>query len=151
MQMNKESSSTANELDPDACRSCGEIVGKKDKGLQCDDCNMWFHNSCEEVTDGEYSMIVKLGHKIEWKCNKCKIDNSNYFQNLKDLKEQITVANKDIDTLQKKIEANDEIIEKSPLLEETVIFENKFKSFIEQIEEKMTAKLDDIKENLAKD
>lgn len=35
----------------DVCEICGQDVKDNQKGIQCDQCNKWFHNSCVDLSD----------------------------------------------------------------------------------------------------
>ncbi len=51
---------------------CGECQKKvKDKGIQCETCNKWFHVECAGLTEQLYKAVTKYkgGHK--WLCEVC--------------------------------------------------------------------------------
>ena len=53
---------------------CDRKVGWKDKGVACDNCNMWFHCSCVSMSTSQYT---QLDNSAEWKCYRCNITNSD--------------------------------------------------------------------------
>jgi len=47
-----------------------KLVSDKDKGLQCELCDEWFHVGCVDVSDEVYKTLTKNEH-LHWFCVKC--------------------------------------------------------------------------------
>lgn len=54
----------------DNCPKCAKVVTEKDMALACEICEMWFHISCEKLTENEYKFLGE--HKnLHWYCTSC--------------------------------------------------------------------------------
>ena len=51
------------------CGKCREPA--QNRGLQCDDCNFWFHVGCSSVNDKTYDILQKI-EEFDWRCIGCK-------------------------------------------------------------------------------
>ena len=52
-------------------KPCGKPVTADDEGIMCDSCDLWFHDSCQSVSETE--MIAHKLHKSRaWLCSGCK-------------------------------------------------------------------------------
>ena len=40
------------------CSDCNRVVKDLDKAIQCDDCNIWIHASCNSLSDAEYLELI---------------------------------------------------------------------------------------------
>ena len=59
------------------CKLCKEEVTKKCEGITCDRCDCWWHASCAELTEWEYSFFNDKPSEdsirnIKWICKICK-------------------------------------------------------------------------------
>ena len=74
------------------CGSCKVAVKDKDKGLQCEYCSFWFHDTCESVDETRYDVITASGEQTHWFCKKCNLkvmDTLLFIQNVKDDNEKM--------------------------------------------------------------
>ena len=60
------------------CKKCkhkvlelNEFTESKDESIQCDDCNMWFHRPCSDLSSNEFDFLLNCDKSILWKCNDC--------------------------------------------------------------------------------
>ena len=124
----------------DLCGKCTRKVGKKDNGLECDECAMWFHIGCEGVALALYKQMQD--HKgMLWFCKKCRPKVAKQARELKQLKEEmkgLKEENRELtEDLQKEREENKEMREKiSRLQEENREMMKRMKAWEEGWEEK---------------
>ena len=52
--------------------TCGDLVKYGDKGIKCDRCLLWFHASCQSVSDGALSALDHFKEELSWLCDLCK-------------------------------------------------------------------------------
>ena len=53
------------------CGICAAEVEEDDNALQCEnDCMMWFHISCVNITEEQYYQLAKS--KTIWECSSCR-------------------------------------------------------------------------------
>ena len=55
----------------DKCGVCGNLVSGKEKGVQCENCDGWFHGKCEGVSEEKYKFLMKH-QDIHWFCKNCE-------------------------------------------------------------------------------
>ena len=55
------------------CGSCDIQVKDDDMGIQCDDCNMWFHINCQNLNPKMYDILGN--HSYSWVCQNCGLPN----------------------------------------------------------------------------
>ena len=58
------------------CGKCKKECKAKQKAMECDFCNVWFHIECGEIPEKVYEFyggndMDKLG--FLWKCDECKL------------------------------------------------------------------------------
>src|SRR3989442_15085402 len=57
------------------CGICTSEVKDTEEGVACDGCKRWFRNSCGEISEDLYKMLVKLegkkGQGLHWFCPTC--------------------------------------------------------------------------------
>ncbi len=59
------------------CGSCPELVKNKDPGVQCDDCDKWYHIACGNVTRETYATYCDNDQSFDWICPMCNIDSDD--------------------------------------------------------------------------
>ena len=57
------------------CGYCQHNVSWNGNGLCCDNCDMWFHPSCIDISSAEYWALGQTSE--EWKCYRCQTVNSS--------------------------------------------------------------------------
>ena len=88
----------AGEMNTDKCRICKQKVKEKQRGLRCDNCEYWFHGSCEEVSEEEYKYLT-LMEDIAWYCKDCKKVCKEALKQNARLKEENSYLKRDNDML----------------------------------------------------
>ena len=53
------------------CRVCHKEVKDRDKGISCDQCDMWSHLKCSDVSSKVYKNLMFV-HEFKWTCIKCR-------------------------------------------------------------------------------
>ena len=41
----------------EVCGACGNMVGARQRGIQCDGCDAWNHGTCEKISSEEYKYL----------------------------------------------------------------------------------------------
>ena len=59
-------------LTAEKCGHCTKVVTDRDKGLQCELCEGWFHAACQDVSDEDYKILSKL-EACHWFCKTCNV------------------------------------------------------------------------------
>ena len=57
--------------DKDGCGRCSGAVTVKDKGVQCEICEVWFHCKCQGISDETYK-VMKKEQSLHWYCAGCE-------------------------------------------------------------------------------
>ena len=57
------------------CSICSKSVNKNQKAIQCDQCKLWSHASCNGITKSEYELLVHEDDDVPWFCLPCQILN----------------------------------------------------------------------------
>lgn len=98
----------AGKKNKDRCGVCLEPVLSGDKGLQCELCDIWFHNTCAEVSDELYSALVDSNKDntniVHWFCADC---NTNFMATLKSvqaLKKRHDILERKVDNLKAEVD-----------------------------------------------
>ena len=55
------------------CGLCSGVVLKDHKAVQCDSCDMWFHNECSFIAETQYETVSNTN--CTWICPKCEFSN----------------------------------------------------------------------------
>ena len=98
----------------EVCGACRRPVGEKQRGLQCDGCDAWYHDICEKVTEEEYKYL-SIVKEIMWFCRKCKENYKQLREENKTLKDENKSLRQENEILKKrlmKLEARVENLEK---------------------------------------
>ena len=53
------------------CGKCHNTTGESDNAIQCDQCNLWFHVKCANISIKTYTQLSKL-ESFQWSCVGCK-------------------------------------------------------------------------------
>ena len=66
------------------CKKCNnkvlelnEFTESKDESIQCDDCNMWFHRPCSNLTSKKFEFLRNSHKSILWKCTDCNLNHGH--------------------------------------------------------------------------
>lgn len=76
------------------CGFCKATVKSGDRGLLCEYCGLWFHDTCEGVDHDKYEAIASSGEQTHWFCKACNLkvmDTLRFIQNVKDENEALKV------------------------------------------------------------
>jgi len=61
--------STSKEKVDEKCKSCDQKVTSKEKAIQCEICEGWWHCKCEKISDEGY--VLLNCENIHWFCGAC--------------------------------------------------------------------------------
>ena len=62
--------STSKEKVDEKCKSCDQKVTSKEKAIQCEICEGWWHCKCEKISDEGY--VLLNCENIHWFCGACR-------------------------------------------------------------------------------
>ena len=71
------------------CATCKKSVGYTKLPIQCDDCQGWFHGTCENISQIAWKHLGKS--ELNWYCNQCAVKVFP-FNNLSDEELQVLVT-----------------------------------------------------------
>lgn len=57
--------------DKEVCGRCNALVVGKDKAVQCEVCEVWFHAKCHGISDDAYKVLQKE-QSVHWYCRGCE-------------------------------------------------------------------------------
>ena len=60
-----------------SCGFCQDHVSWSQQAICCDGCNIWFHRSCQSMSESHYHVIGNTD--TQWKCCRCNSQLSNTF------------------------------------------------------------------------
>ena len=84
----KQSNNTINATHPYPCGICKKNVNKKQKAIECIQCNQWIHIKCNGTSLEDYNIMLETNNilseeeiaDLTWISNKCKIiENAHIF------------------------------------------------------------------------
>ena len=52
------------------CGTCSKVAA--DDSVQCEICEQWFHNKCQDISDLLYKALHQFGSEIHWYCKTCR-------------------------------------------------------------------------------
>lgn len=58
------------EVSKDKCRDCGQIVADKEKAVECEICECWYHAKCHGISAETYRAVQK-NQDLHWYCKSC--------------------------------------------------------------------------------
>ena len=56
-----------------SCSVCGKNVNKNQKAIECSNCHLWSHASCNGIGKSEYSKLIEEDDEVPWYCIPCLI------------------------------------------------------------------------------
>ena len=83
----------------DMCKGCKIKVKRNDEGLKCDECDGWYHVSCENINKELYK-VLKEYEELLWLCSSCE----STRKNKKSLKMELEETNKKLKDMEEKME-----------------------------------------------
>lgn len=114
--------SQASQGEPSPCGRCRRLVVDGDEALECEICQQWFHNKCENVPKALYKMILESNSnkgktkksRPHWYCGTCECNSVDFFQALRFQQTKITALESRIEQNEKllKQKADEEVVDK---------------------------------------
>lgn len=67
------------------CGMCSKAVGRNQRGIQCDGCDVWFHTKCMQMSSRVYKALANS--LCTWVCSNCGLPNfsSSLFESPADI------------------------------------------------------------------
>ena len=91
-------------MSKDTCPHCSKSVEEDDFALACEVCDNWFHISCEEVSEDEYSFLKDHKSIVHWYCKSCNKSVVNTIKLFSGLKLKVEGLEENVSLLTKKLE-----------------------------------------------
>lgn len=115
--MSGRKGSTSDKENKTSCGHCSQLVGKKQKGLQCELCEIWYHTSCEKIDDGTYECILKDSERanplLHWYCSKkCNIIATKFLGGMARLEKRVDDITQRVDQVDSRVQSIEEEIPK---------------------------------------
>ena len=90
------------------CGTCSNTVAKKDKALQCELCEIWYHATCEKIDEDTYELIRRDSAKdvpmIHWYCSKqCNKVASKYLGGVLHLEKEVQKLSEKVSQVDKSL------------------------------------------------
>ena len=111
----KDDTAVKSHASVDNCSRCSKPVKDSDAGLQCEICELWFHNACENITDEEFKFL-EAHSSVHWYCEACNKSVANVIKLVTSLKTKHEKLELVVDALRKdvtKISATVDSLDKS--------------------------------------
>lgn len=65
------------------CGGCKRPVRDRDRILECEVCEQWFHIGCEKVTVPQYDFLIQKENKTTpWSCKQCRGNLKHYAKRM---------------------------------------------------------------------
>src|SRR3989442_11475066 len=91
------------------CGMCLIEVKDSEKGVACDGCRKWHHNSCAEIDEDLYKVLAKFegskGQGLNWYCPTCNTSITNVLRQMQGLLDKQEELEKEINNVKKGTEA----------------------------------------------
>lgn len=139
------------------CRECKKSLGKNSKGVQCEQCEMWFHCSCEKLHEDSYKLLGQ--DKIHFYCSRCDKAVAKFLTAIVDLQQRQESMTLEIGEMKEQLETlkNELVVVKGEIQErkkeevvhsETVMKEqNEFGIIKMEIEKRMDVSIKNVKDD----
>lgn len=78
--------SSSSKSKEDKCSDCGKAVMEREKGLECEVCEGWFHSKCQQVSDDTYKTLGQ-DTSLHWFCSGCNKGSAKLLRMMKELQD----------------------------------------------------------------
>ena len=91
------------------CGLCNLNLGKKDKFLQCELCDLWFHTTCQDVSEAMYAVVLEARELkkpgIHWYCApSCDRAAEKFLKGIRQLQDDVQSLQNDMVSTNEKID-----------------------------------------------
>jgi hypothetical protein len=131
------------------CGNCTKVVSDQCKGVMCQICCHWYHNTCQNLSDEQYEALNDYKDTFHWFCESCSVGCDKIFLLIKTLQNKIDKLEIEVSKIRK--EKNEEKIEnfKSEMI---CVLDQKLEEVNEKIENQLSIadhKMEEVKDKLA--
>ena len=88
----------------DQCGSCKQKVNSKEKAVECEICQLWYHTRCEKISDGTYK-ILQENNSIHWYCERCNKGIAKVLSALANILKRRDKVEETLDQMEKGLES----------------------------------------------
>ena len=132
------------------CGSCTKVVSDQCKGIMCQICCHWYHNTCQSLSDEQYEALDTYKDSFHWFCKSCSVGSDKIFILMKTMQAKIDKLEIEIKQLRK--DKYDEKIETFKT-EMICIMDQKFEEINEKIDTQISVadhKIEEVNDKLTK-
>ena len=106
------------------CGTCKKLVGRNDKGVQCEICEIWYHSKCEDVEDDTYKLLNQ--DKVHFYCGRCDQIFGKILKSVMEVKKQQEKMISEIQQIKDELKMTNEyhIVEQKHLRSEILEMKN---------------------------
>jgi len=105
----KDSSKDSKEIEK--CGNCLKLVKEKEKGIQCELCDDWFHAPCVDLPDEAYKLLGKL-EAVHWFCQKCNGNFRRVFSSVTKLETKVDKLEGQLIDIKTNVKGSEEFCER---------------------------------------
>ena len=102
MAEGRKSSTSGKGKSEDKCLDCAKVVSDKDKGIQCEVCEGWYHSKCQQISDEAYEQL-EANDGLHWYCKGCNRAVVGILKSLAGIKAWQERTEKELDIFRKDI------------------------------------------------
>lgn len=87
------------------CPDCQQTVKEEQNAVECEVCQLWFHQGCQNITDILYSVLTSdESGQISWYCNFCKRGAKSIMSLIKNLSVKQTTLESNMKKVTQRVE-----------------------------------------------
>jgi len=95
----------------EVCGECKKVVGRNERGVMCEQCELWFHCKCEKLHEDTYKLMGQ--EKIHFYCGRCDKAVGKLLKAITSLQIRQDQMEEDLSTIKMEIkEVKNEMVEK---------------------------------------
>jgi predicted nucleic acid-binding Zn-ribbon protein len=87
----------------EGCGRCNAPVTSKDKGVQCEICEVWYHSKCQGINDETYKVLQKE-QTLHWYCKGCEKGIAKMIETITKVQKKQEKLEEDMQKMAKKID-----------------------------------------------
>ena len=108
----------AKKMAKNKCHGCGTKV--KERGIQCNICDRWFHPECEEMTENDFQLFRHSSASVHIYCRACEVGSASLHKKMIALMKSHHELEERVNTLQGKVDQLPDKEEIKQIIDETL-------------------------------
>ena len=98
-----------NEPPKDVCADCKRKVRRTDEAVECEVCEIWFHNKCQNVSDALYPVLQDKTERVSWYCNYCSRGAKPLMKKLQKLSVKQVKTEEEVKKISERVKAIEDV------------------------------------------